>query len=53
MNVDLTKDNDALNGEIFPTFVRYLIPSILGLIAMTSSSLVDGILLETMWVLLL
>jgi Na+-driven multidrug efflux pump len=43
MNVDLTKDNDALNGEIFPTFVRYLIPSVLGLIAMTSSSLVDGI----------
>ena len=43
MNVDLTKDNEALNGEIFPTFVRYLIPSVLGLIAMTSSSLVDGI----------
>ena len=43
MNDVLTKDNDALNGEIFPTFVRYLIPSILGLIAMTSSSLVDGI----------
>ena len=43
MNVNLTKDNDALNGDIFPTFLRYLIPSILGLIAMTSSSLVDGI----------
>ena len=43
MTVDSNKDNDALNGEIFPTFVRYLIPSILGLIAMTSSSLVDGI----------
>ena len=43
MNVDTTKDNDALNGEILPTFVRYLIHSVLGLIAMTSSSLVDGI----------
>ena len=43
MTVDSNKDNDALNGDIFPTFVRYLIPSILGLIAMTSSSLVDGI----------
>ena len=43
MNVDLTKDNDALNGEIFPTFVKYMIPSVMGLIAMTSSSLVDGI----------
>ena len=43
MNVDLTKNNAALNGDIFPTFVGYLIPSILGLIAMTSSSLVDGI----------
>ena len=43
MTADSNNDNDALNGEIFPTFVRYLIPSILGLIAMTSSSLVDGI----------
>jgi putative MATE family efflux protein len=35
--------NDAFDGAIFPTFVKYLIPSLFGLIAMTSSSLVDGI----------
>jgi len=35
--------NDAFDGAIFPTFIKYLIPSLFGLIAMTSSSLVDGI----------
>lgn len=43
MNTDLVTDNDALEGAIFPTFVRYLIPSLVGLLAMTSASLVDGI----------
>jgi putative MATE family efflux protein len=43
MNTDLVTDNDALEGPIFPTFVRYLIPSLVGLLAMTSASLVDGI----------
>jgi len=43
MTVNSAISNDALDGAIFPTFVKYLIPSILGLIAMTSSSLVDGI----------
>jgi len=42
MNVNQSLDNDALNGDIFPTFVKYLTPSFLGLIAMTSASLVDG-----------
>jgi len=37
------EDNRALYGAITPTFFRYLIPSLLGLIAMTSASLVDGI----------
>lgn len=43
MNTDLTPDNDALEGPILRTFVKYLIPSLLGLLAMTSASLVDGI----------
>ena len=33
----------ALDGAITPTFFKYLIPSLVGLIAMTSASLVDGI----------
>lgn len=33
----------ALEGPIVSTFFRYLIPSLVGLIAMTSASLVDGI----------
>jgi putative MATE family efflux protein len=36
-------DNHALDGAIVPTFLKYLLPSMLGLIAMTSASLVDGI----------
>ena len=32
-----------LQGAIFPTFVRYAIPSILGLLAITTASIVDGI----------
>lgn len=37
------EDRAALDGAIGPTFFRYLIPSLAGLIAMTSASLVDGI----------
>jgi len=43
MSADAVSANDAIDGEIFPTFIKYLIPSLLGLIAMTSASLVDGI----------
>ena len=43
MTVKATKENLALVGKIFPTFFKYLIPSMLSLIAMTSASLVDGI----------
>ena len=43
MKVESTKENLALVGKIFPTFFKYLIPSMLSLIAMTSASLVDGI----------
>jgi len=42
MNTENTVDNDALEGPIFPTFIKYMMPSLLGLIAMTSGSLVDG-----------
>ena len=43
MNSEASSDNDALYGAIVPTFFKYLIPSLLGLFAMTSASLVDGI----------
>ncbi|MGK0471765.1 MAG: putative MATE family efflux protein [Candidatus Azotimanducaceae bacterium] len=33
---------DAIQGAIIPTFFKYLVPSLVGLIAMTSASLVDG-----------
>ncbi|MBN47267.1 MULTISPECIES: MATE family efflux transporter [unclassified Methylophaga] len=36
-------DNDVLNGPIISTFLRYAIPSILGLLAITTASIVDGI----------
>jgi|TARA_B110000902_G_scaffold264070_1_gene344571 putative MATE family efflux protein len=42
MNTDATADNDALDGPIVLTFIKYMMPSLLGLIAMTSASLVDG-----------
>ena len=42
MNTDLPVDNEALEGPVVPTFIRYMMPSLLGLIAMTSASLVDG-----------
>ncbi|MDG1310509.1 MAG: MATE family efflux transporter [Porticoccaceae bacterium] len=42
MNTDTHTQNDALEGPILPTFLRYMMPSLLGLIAMTSASLVDG-----------
>ena len=37
------KDNQALQGAIVPTFFRYLALDVLGLIAMTSAMLVDGL----------
>lgn len=43
MEIETKKENLALDGKIVPTFFKYLIPSMLGLIAMTSASLVDGI----------
>jgi len=43
MSNNLVDARQALEGSIVPTFFRYLIPSLVGLIAMTSASLVDGI----------
>ena len=43
MKMEATKENLALDGKIVPTFFKYLVPSMLSLIAMTSASLVDGI----------
>lgn len=40
---ETSSDNDALYGAVVPTFFKYLVPSLLGLFAMTSASLVDGI----------
>ena len=42
MRSDPAEDNHALDGAIVPTFFKYLIPSLVGLVAMTSASLVDG-----------
>jgi putative MATE family efflux protein len=36
-------ETHALDGAIVSTFYRYLVPSIVGMLAMTSASLVDGI----------
>ena len=43
MNSDIPSKGDALEGPIISTFIKYLIPSLLGLLAMTSAWLVDGI----------
>ena len=43
MNGDSAEHNRALDGAIVPTFIKYLLPSLIGLLAMTSGSLVDGI----------
>ena len=42
MNNEIKANNDALEGPIFATFIKYMLPSLFGLIAMTSGSLVDG-----------
>jgi putative MATE family efflux protein len=43
MTSESLDDDHALDGAIVPTFLKYLLPSVVGLIAMTSASLVDGI----------
>ena len=39
---DQQASTDAVEGPIVPTFFKYLVPSLVGLIALTSASLVDG-----------
>lgn len=41
------QENPALAGRVLPTFVYYALPSLVGLIALTTSSLVDGIFVGT------
>jgi len=43
MSQESTDQSHALDGPVFSTFLKYLLPSLVGLIAMTSASLVDGI----------
>ena len=43
MSQNIQQDYLALEGAIVPTFIKYLIPSLVGLLAMTSASVVDGI----------
>jgi putative MATE family efflux protein len=43
VNTAINKGAPILDGPIIRTFIKFLIPSLLGLIAMTSASLVDGI----------
>lgn len=40
-------ENRALFGKVLPTFIYYAIPSLVGLIALTTSSLVNGIFVGT------
>ena len=40
---DSAGDSHALDGAIVPTFFRYLIPSLVGILAWSSAALVDGI----------
>ena len=35
-------ENSAISGKIIPTFFYYVIPSIIGLVAITTANLVDG-----------
>lgn len=41
------KENPALFGKVLPTFIYYVVPSLVGLIALTTSSLVNGIFVGT------
>lgn len=43
METTHAQENSALTGPIFPTFLKYLLPSIIGMLAMSSASIVDGI----------
>lgn len=37
------QENKALTGALIPAFIHYALPAVIGLLAMTSSSIVDGV----------
>lgn len=41
--MEQSSSNKALQGKVLPTFLTYLIPSVIGLLAMSTASIVDGI----------
>ncbi len=41
--MSIQESNPALSGRIIPTFFYYVIPSIIGLVAITTANLVDGV----------
>ncbi|MFC1234983.1 MATE family efflux transporter [Vibrio sp. F74] len=43
MEATSSQQDSALDGPILTTFLKYLLPSIVGMLAMSSASLVDGI----------
>jgi putative MATE family efflux protein len=43
MEATPSQQNSALDGPILATFLKYLLPSIVGMLAMSSASIVDGI----------
>ncbi|NTS78833.1 MATE family efflux transporter [Catenovulum sp. SM1970] len=38
----MSQNNPALSGKVIPTFFYYVLPSIIGLVAITTANLVDG-----------
>ncbi|WP_147395026.1 MATE family efflux transporter [Alginatibacterium sediminis] len=43
METTASQDNSALDGPILVTFLKYLFPALVGMLAMGSASIVDGI----------
>jgi putative MATE family efflux protein len=43
MEATPSQQNNALDGPILATFLKYLLPSVVGILAMSSASIVDGI----------
>jgi putative MATE family efflux protein len=43
MNTKEIQSNNTIDGPILSTFLKYLLPSMVGIVAMSSASIVDGI----------
>ncbi|NRB72405.1 MAG: MATE family efflux transporter, partial [Xanthomonadales bacterium] len=39
----MTTPRDPLHGPIVPVFLHYAIPSVLGMVAVTSAGIIDGV----------